>query len=300
MPLALTPLAFATAAMWILTTMPAPAITPQDLRDQLAKGQPVHLIDVRPTAIFQNGSIPGAMSIPASVILQKQLPPLAPAVLFDDGLGDTRIREIAAELNKRPGWKADVLTGGFAAWRALPESPDTAHAGLRTDDTRQITYDKLNVLDEPVAIVDLRPTDPATTNNPKAKAAPGTQHASAQAADPVSEFCKKQPNRSYLPNVSSLRSRFGKSTQSQGKSATPGAKSATTPPLLVLVAPIDEDARETRRRLIAEGYPRVLILAGGDEAIRLEGRRGLGRISGSVGEAPARPQPSTQAPSPTP
>jgi hypothetical protein len=66
--------------------------------------------------------------------------------------------------------------------------------------------------------------------------------------------------------------------------------------LVVLVGAVDADQRETARRLRAEGYGRVLILAGGDESILLEGRRGKGRISGPVieGKMPEseNPQPA--------
>ncbi|MEI7956357.1 MAG: rhodanese-like domain-containing protein, partial [Verrucomicrobiota bacterium] len=131
---------------YILTCQSAPAITADALVRALGRSEPIKLIDLRPQLRFQAGSIPGAMNIPASVILEKQLPPLAHAVLFDDGLGTIDVSAIAATLNQRPGWKADVLVGGYAAWHALQNAPDTAAAGLHLERTQQIGYANLNQL----------------------------------------------------------------------------------------------------------------------------------------------------------
>lgn len=264
---------------------PARAITPADLSSKLAAGEKVFLIDVRPSARFERGSIPGAMSIPAAIVLEKKLPPLSPVVLFDDGLGRIDVAALAAELNRRPGWRAEVLEGGFSAWSALPGAALTAPAGLHPDELQQITYDDLVALKENVVMVDLRPIDPAATGG-KAKAALGKRPASANAPDPVSEFCGKAPNRSYLRSLGDLRKRYQvnpvQPTRS-GRSA-PAKVAAAPPPLMVLVDAVGADHRETVRRLRAEGYSRILVLIGGDETILLQGRRGKGRVSGAIGE----------------
>lgn len=286
-----------TAVLWTCSAVPAPAITVDELAKNLAAGQVIHLIDVRPSTRFQAGTIPGAMSIPATIILQKQLPALAPVVLFDDGLGGIDVAAIVAALNQRPGWKADVLSGGFAAWRALKNAPETSPVGLRSEDVQHITYEDLNQLSEPVVLVDLRPLAPATTNL-KSKAAAGMKPSATTTADPVTAFCAKRPNRSYLRSLDDFRDRFQASAQRQtrtAKSVTP--KPTAPPPLVVLVAAVDADNLETCRRLRAEGYARVLILAGGDESILLEGRRGKGRVSGTLGQSRVAP---ASAPQPTP
>lgn len=274
------------------------AITPAALAQKLAAGERIYLIDVRPSTRFEAGSIPGSMSIPAALLLEKKLPPLSPVVLFDDGLGRVDVAALAAALNQRPGWKAEVLDGGFSAWSALAEAPLTSPGGLHQEDLQQITYDKLVALKENVALVDLRPVDPAATGA-NAKAALGKRPVSANAPDPVTEFCGKAANRSYLRSLGDLRQRFKPAAKPQTKPgrAAPTKTSASAPPLVVLVDAVGADNRETARRLRAEGYSRILILAGGDEAILLQGRRGKGRVSGTIGEGtladPAsQPQPA--------
>jgi len=141
-----------------------------------------------------------------------------------------------------------------------------------------------------------RPLEPIS-----AKAAPGKRPAAANAADPVTEFCSKAANRSYLRSLGDFRQRFKPASRPQSKSerSAPTKASATDPPLVVLVDAVGADNRETVRRLRAEGYSRILILAGGDEAILLQGRRGKGRVSGTIGEgtlADPSPQPKPAKP----
>lgn len=277
------------------------AISPADLSRKLAAGEKVFLIDVRPSARFATGSIPGAMSIPAAIVLAKKLPPLSPAVLFDDGLGRIDVAALAATLNQRPGWKAEVLEGGFSAWSALPGASQTSPTGLHQEPLQQITYDDLAALKENVVLVDLRPVDPAPTST-TAKAAPGKRSASASAPDPVAEFCGKAANRSYLGNLGDFRRHFKPASRQQAKPGRPApvkTTAAAAPPLVVLVDAVGADHRETVRRLRAEGYSRILVLAGGDETILLQGRRGKGRISGALGEgilADPTPQPQPAKP----
>jgi rhodanese-related sulfurtransferase len=205
-------------------------------------------------------------------------------VLFDDGLGRIDVAALAAALNQRPGWKAEVLEGGFSAWSALPGAAQTSPAGLHKEDLQQITYDDLAALKENVVLVDLRPIDPAATGA-KAKAATGKRSAAAGAPDPVTGFCGEAANRSYLHSLGEFRQRFKPAPRPQAETGRRAAATAAPPPpLIVLVDAVGADHRETVRRLRAEGYSRILVLAGGDEAILLQGRRGKGRISGAIGE----------------
>jgi rhodanese-related sulfurtransferase len=284
-------------------TSTARAITAAELSQKLKSGAVVHLIDLRPTARFATGTIPGAMSIPSSIIIEKKLPPLSPAVIFDDGLGGIDVSAIATTLNQRPGWKAEVLEGGFAAWTALRDAPQTSPVGLHTEHIQHITYDDLAALKENVVLVDLRPVDPATAGTKaKVKAKLGKKPASASTPDPVSEFCGKAQNRSYLRDLDGFRKRHKPANRPTGKGLKAGGpdnNAAATPPLVVLINSVEADTRETARKLRSEGYTRLLILAGGDEAILLEGRRGKGRISGAIGEgtlADPTPQPKPAKP----
>ena len=280
-------------AACILTSQPAPAITADALAKALGRGEPIKLLDLRPQLRFEAGSIPGAMNIPASVILEKQLPPLAHAVLFDDGLGTIDVWAIAATLNQRPGWKADVLTGGYAAWHALQNAPDTAASGLHLERTQQIGYDNLNQLTEPVVLLDMRPAP--------TKVAASVQTTAASASDPLRDFCGKKGNRSYCANLPELRKRHQPPHQQTTSGANlPTVKSAAPSPLIVLVHAVNADTLETCRRLRAEGYTRVVVLTGGDEAIQLEGRRGKGRVAGVVGQGDLSTPPVHQIPAAQP
>ena len=210
---------------FLLTLQAAPAITADALAKALGRGEPIKLLDLRPRLRFEAGSIPGAMNIPASVILEKHLPPLSRAVLFDDGLGTTDLSTIAATLNQRQGWKVEVLSGGFAAWRALQNAPDTAASGLHPDQTQQISYDNLNQLTEPVVLLDMRPAPATGGVTAKAAAAPGT----TTAADPLRNFCGQKTNRSYCATLPELRQHhqapaqasIRSTTQATGKSVGP-------------------------------------------------------------------------------
>ena len=284
------------SAVWILTFQYAPAISADELAKALDRGQAIKLIDLRPKLRFETGSIPGAMNIPASVILEKQLPPLTQVVLFDDGLGGSGVADIVAALNARPGWKTEALEGGFAAWRALQNAPDTAPLGLHPEDVQQISYQDLAHLTEAVVLLDTRP--PVAKVSPKAGAAPGN---TAVPADPVRAFCGKKNNRSYCAELADLRKRHQTvSRQRVNNSTRPSGQQAGLTPLIVLVDAANTDTRETCRRLRAEGYTRVVVLMGGEEAIQLEGRRGKGRVSGVVGQGSLSTPPSPQAPAAKP
>lgn len=297
------PTSVAAALASAVLTIQATAITAGDLAARLAAGEVIHLIDLRPSARFEGGTIPGAMSVPAAIILEKRLPPLAPVVVFDDGLGREDVAGIVAALNRRPGWKAEALEGGFAAWQALAEVPVTSPAGLREEDVQHITYDKLAGLSEPFVVVDVRPEDPATRGQPGARAGLGRKPARTTDADPVAGFCARAANRVYRHSLEELRANHAPPAQARAQKRgsnppRPAAGAAATPPLVVLVGAVDADQRETARRLRAEGYGRVLILAGGDESILLEGRRGMGRVSGPVieGKMPESEQPQPAQP----
>lgn len=280
------------SAVWILTFQQAPAISADELAKALDRGQAVKLIDLRPKLRFETGSIPGAMNIPAAVILEKQLPPLTQVVLFDDGLGGTVVADIVAALNARPGWKTEALEGGFAAWRALQNAPDTAPLGLHPEDVQHISYQDLAHLTEAVVLLDTRPPPPKAS--PKAE--PGK---AAAAADPLRTFVGKKNSRSYCADLADLRKRHQSVSKQRGNTRPSGPQAGLTP-LIVLVDAGNTDTRETCRRLRAEGYTRVVVLMGGEEAIQLEGRRGKGRVSGVVGQGSLSTPPSPQAPAAKP
>lgn len=276
----------------------ARAITAADLSAKLAAGRVIHLIDLRPSARFETGTIPGAMSVPATIIREKKLPPLSPVVLFDDGLGKIDVAAIVSELNQRPGWRAEVLDGGFAAWQALANAPRTSANGLRGEDIQHITYQSLTSMKDPVVVVDVREVDPATTARTTTKAVLGKKPAQSATPDPVSAYCAKAGNRIYRRSLDDLRRTHEPPAKTRSMPEPRPGKAApdNTPPLVVLVGAVGDNLRETARRLRSEGYTRVLILAGGDESILLEGKSGKGRMSGPIieGKVP-NTEPSTPA-----
>ena len=280
----------------VCTTPALRAMTAAELSQKLKAGEDIHLIDLRPKSRFEAGSIPGAMCIPGTIITEKKLPPLAPAVIFDDGLGGTEVTAIAAALNQRPGWKVEVLQGGFSAWIALSGAPQTSPAGLHAEQLHHITYENLAALKDDVVLVDLRPVDQQATGA-TSRAALGSKPSSSKAPDLVTDFCHKAPNRSYHRDLDDFRKRFhpnDKSTRKQ-PGAKPDQTTSATPPLVVLIGSGDADSRDSVRKLRAEGFTRVLVLAGGDEAMLLEGRRGKGRVAGSIGQGtPGDTSPQTK------
>src|SRR5579862_6436869 len=97
------------AGLWIALAGMASAISPDQARQQLAAGQKITLIDVRPTGLFQVSHIPNAINVPASLVAQKQLPPLGRVIVYDGGLGPDTARAAAAALGLKKGISAEVL-----------------------------------------------------------------------------------------------------------------------------------------------------------------------------------------------
>lgn len=261
-------LAFLGAAM---PAYQAFAITPSELVALQQEGVPLRLIDVRPTARFQKGSIPGAMSVPSAVLLEKQFPPLGRVVLFADGLGDLDVQSYAQALNQRGGVQAEVLEGGYAAWRD-EKGPTTAPTGLQDVEEPMITYDKLTKLKEHVVVVDLRKSAPA-------KAASET--AVRTEPDVVKEFCQA-PGREYCADPSELRKKYARRVRGRSPQLKQSAATHEPTPLIVLVDDDHLAARDQCRRFQVAGYHRVVILTGGELAIKTRGTRGLGRVGGKI------------------
>ncbi|HWQ92247.1 MAG TPA: rhodanese-like domain-containing protein, partial [Clostridia bacterium] len=118
------------------------AATPQEVRKAIEAGESLTLIDVRPAAVFMTGHLPNAINVPASLVSQKQLPPLGRVVVYDEGLGRDMVRTAVAALNQKPGIQAEILEGGLAAWEQA-QSPTTASAGMQAEKLPFISYDHL-------------------------------------------------------------------------------------------------------------------------------------------------------------
>ena len=247
--------------------MAALAISPAEVQQALKAGEKLTLIDVRPTALFEQGHIPNAINVPASVVPHKQLPALGRAVVYDEGLGRDAASAAAAALNQKAGITAEVLDGGFAAWEAA-QSPTTRTRGMKPEELPMITYDRLKqVPANDLVLVDLRDSRPAAAG---AKAV--TSAAAPAAAPALTDLQAEFPN--------------ARITHSPFETATPKAAlssgAASKPPLLVLIDSGNGAAQQMARALKANGIKRIAILAGGEEILARKGRPGLQRTGSSI------------------
>ena len=236
----------------------APAITPIEVQRSLDKGASITFVDVRSLTAYKEGHIPNAISIPASLVSRKELPPLGTVVVYDDGLGTDTASAAVTALNQKAGISAQVLDGGLAAWESS-HSVTTHSRGLSPEALPLITYDKLKrTQSNNVVLVDLRGGATAKTSV-KALAATTT-------SDLAAEF----------PGARVTKSPF------QIPAAKVLAVGPTTPPLLVLIDDGDGSAQQMARTLKANGVKRFVILAGGDEMIQRQGQSGSDRIGSTV------------------
>ena len=243
----------------ILAASCAHAVSPARLQADLAKGAKVTIIDVRSTELYQRGHIPGAINIPAAVCHAKKLPPLGRVVAYDGGIGDNLVGAALAALNSKPGIKAEILEGGFAAWEAQ-RLPDTKGRGTDDQFLPMVTYQqvKTNAIDE-LVLVDLRkPAPPAKDGAADAKAAP------------LSDLHAAFP-----------QARIEKSAFSVG-SMKKSPSGETVAPLLILIDNGDGSALTTARALRANGVTRFAILAGGEQIIARQGQSGSKRSGSTV------------------
>jgi rhodanese-related sulfurtransferase len=237
----------------------AHAISPAQLHKELSKGGKLTIIDVRNTDVYQQAHIPGAISVPAALCSSKKLPPLGRVIAYDGGLGNNIIESAVAELNAKPGIRAEILEGGFAAWQAL-KLGDTRGRGVEKEMLPMVTYQQLktNQTDE-IVLVDLRKAGPA---------APGAK--ANEKAAPLTDL------HSAFPRARVEKSPFNIQGTKKGTSGE------TLPPLLVLIDTGDGASDEMVRMLRANGITRCVVLAGGEESVAREGQPGLKRSGGTV------------------
>ena len=91
----------------------------------LMKGEPRPvLIDVRDRADYDQGHLPGALSVPSAEFKDRleslKLPKLDPVVIY--GADDARAREATKHLYESGYQGALTLKGGIAAWRAAGQA----------------------------------------------------------------------------------------------------------------------------------------------------------------------------------
>jgi rhodanese-related sulfurtransferase len=227
------------------------------LNGQLAQGAKLTIVDVRSTALFSQGHIPGAINIPAALCSGNNLPPLGKVVVCGAGLGkDAEETAAAAALALKPGLSVEVLEGGYAAWQSA-QGRTTQPRGLKPEALNYISYAQLKAAKaDGVVLVDLR-HQPAANSNP----------AAAAAVQPLTDLAQA------FPGFQVSQSAF--SANPQVKSAVAGSG---PPPLLVLIDNGDGTAPEMARTLQDSGMKRYAILAGGQLILARQGRPGLQRL----------------------
>lgn len=236
----------------------AHAISPTQLQRELGKGAKLTIIDVRNTDVFQQAHIPGAINLPAALCSAKKLPPLGRVIVYDSGLGNNVVEGAVADLNAKPGIRAEILEGGFAAWEAL-KIGDTRGRGVEKQVLPMVTYQqiKTNMTDD-IVLVDLRKSRSVAKGTKSTDEAPLTD---LHAAFPQARVEKSAFNIA------------GKKKSASGE---------TMAPLLVLIDTGDGSSEEMVRTLRANGVTRFVVLAGGEEIIARQGQPGSKRSGSTV------------------
>ena len=261
----------------------ARAITAAGLRDRIAAGERITLVDLRSQAAYEAGTIPDAMRMTAREAERK--PFTGRVVVFDDGTGPDRAGPAATRLAERNAQvQAEALVGGFAAW-CDAGGPTTARPGLRLAHERYVTYQDLTgplaAQADDVVLLDLRPA-PAPAPDPaplQALAAPAAEAGGRDAAPlPVNLAAE-------LPGFAVTRTPPGVAPEGGGGGIRPLASAgADRPaPLYVLIDNGDGSAGAMARKLKVAGFSRVAILVGGETSIRRKGQPGLQRRGSGAG-----------------
>ena len=247
------------ALIAVVSAVACCAMTPAELEQQLARGGKITAIDIRSTSLFQKGHIPGAINVPASLIPQKQLPPMGRVVVYDSGLGGDEAGAAVTALNRKKGIQAEVLEGGFASWETN-QGLTTRESGLHAEELPMISYEQLKKSQGAhMVLVDLR----KASKQPELQSAGGT----------VTNQSLTDLHKTFPMTRGVTTSPLDLPRQRQAAGAT------TEPPLLVLIDSGDGvTAREMARTLRANGLKRVVILAGGEAVLAHEGKPGLQRL----------------------
>lgn len=233
------------------------AATPEQLDALLKSNAKVTVIDLRATDEYQHSHITGAINIPHRLVAEKRLPPLGKVVVYCDGLGSTYAAECVAALNAKPGIQAESLVGGYAAWRTFTNVTADERV-LSREQPHAITYEQLKATQgHEIVLVDVRSKQiPA-----------GRQRVN------LNSFRQRDLPKSGVLNdpEAGLKALKGKR-----------ARFNAAPSLFVVVDDDQQTAIKTAERMKNMGYHRVVILAGGEDIIRRQGKTGLSRQGGAL------------------
>jgi rhodanese-related sulfurtransferase len=271
----------------------AETVTARQLAEELEAGARLTLLDIRTEREFAEGHLPGALHVPLRSIARRELPPLGDVVAYGDGLGRNSGEEAAALLEAKPGIRARALAGGMAAWESAV-LPTTHAAGVTVESLPVITYDQLAVIQRDAVVVDIR--QPAAPREGAGEGFVRAAGAEAGLTDLRQAFPQARFIEPSLPEEGAAPAALS-ADQKRSARASAGARAARgikpEHGLLVVVDHGDGSAEELARLLRASGNRRVVILAGGEEILRHEGRPGLGRWGTTFyRDGPALPEPA--------
>ncbi len=273
----------------LVAANPMAAVTPAELAARVARNEPLFIIDVRSAIAYSAGHVPGAMNIPLGLLPYKQIPSSQSVIVYGDGLGVIDDAQALAVMRSKPGVRAEVIEGGYAAW--LSETRlTTVPAGVGPEKLPGITYDQLIAASKgDMVLVDLRSIAVAAT----AAASPRKERlvAAEAAPDVLTAFAAKIGVPIVAPNGSVAAAKVpgtsANTAAAPARAAAPVTGGSGSGRLMVLVADNDTAASEAARQLRASGQYRFTILIGGTDSISHEGRVGTGRMDGSA-PAPTR------------
>jgi len=253
------------AGLAICLSQSLAAMTVQELHDLIESGNKLTVIDVRNLTAYENSHIPGSINIPASLMVNKKLPPLGQVVVYGDGIHTEKADNAANALNQKRGIQADVLEGGISAWQSL-NMPDTRIAGMSKTKYSYITYQEL--LEFVSGNTDLVLVDLRQPKNDQILSDLDLQFPGVEVIKPASRINPKNNKESKFRLRSLMR-----------------RQKRLVPPLLVLIDNGDEVSEKIYRRLGASRIKRLAILVGGELILSRQGESGQQkRIDGTGGE----------------
>ncbi len=241
-------------------------MTVAELRQSMADGKSLTVIDVRSTDLYRAGHIEGAINVPASLLPEKKLPVLGKVIVCGEGLGRDNVDEAVSCLNRKIGIQAESLAGGFAAWETA-QGGSTRPMGLQPENLVRITYDQLKMTTmSDVVLVDLRHDNVVSRQ--------GVNSSTNVSQTSLTDLGKEFPRVRIAPSPFSIP--LVKQSAAERRDSAP---------LLVLIDMGNGIgvAETAARDLKANGYHRVVILAGGEQTLARQGqpglqRRGLGSV----------------------
>lgn len=235
------------------------AISPQQLQEMMGNGEQVTIIDIRALDVYRDGHIPGAISMPVTIISKKRLPALGSVIVYGDGIRADLTLDAVNTLNTMTGIQADMLEGGFSAWESL-NLPTTQAGGFREERLAYLAYgelEKVAAASPDAVLVDMRSrpeqggTDSALTD--LSAVLPGLN---------IIRLNRKPRTEGREWDISAITRRGSDDTRYRW--------------LYILIDDGDGEAENVVRSLKAAGIRRAAILTGGEQILRRGGSPGSG------------------------